>query len=240
MALAYRNMATRLGKAVIDKSHKQLRSGPFFIAASTLGSLTLRQTALGAGAVALAAGLITYKLIKERLSRTIVISKSITIQKSAHEIYAYWRKLENLPHIFQHIHQIENLDNRRSRWTINGPGRAAITWESELTVDHPDETLEWRSLTNASVTNNGAVRFSKAPQDQGTSVHVTLIYSLHGGRAGLAFAKLLGEDPNQTINEDLQRFKRFMETGELIATKPQPLSKRPAYLRLVKTIKPHS
>ena len=35
-------------------------------------------------------------------------------------------------------------------------------------------------------------------------------------------AWLLGEDPSQTIREDLRRFKALMETGEVPTTKGQP------------------
>jgi hypothetical protein len=31
-----------------------------------------------------------------------------------------------------------------------------------------------------------------------------------------------GEEPSQQVREDLYRFKRFMETGEIITTEGQP------------------
>jgi uncharacterized membrane protein len=42
-----------------------------------------------------------------------------------------------------------------------------------------------------------------------------LQYNPPGGKLGAAVAKLFGEEPNQTIREDLRRFKQLMETGEI-------------------------
>ena len=47
----------------------------------------------------------------------------------------------------------------------------------------------------------------------GTRVTVHLQYHPPGGKLGAAVAKLFGEEPNQTIREDLRRFKQLMETG---------------------------
>ena len=42
------------------------------------------------------------------------------------------------------------------------------------------------------------------------------------GAIGLGVAKLLGQDPESRVREDLRRFKRIMETGDLITTQGQP------------------
>ena len=47
----------------------------------------------------------------------------------------------------------------------------------------------------------------------GTRVTVHLQYNPPGGKLGAAVARLFGEEPNQTIREDLRRFKQLMETG---------------------------
>jgi uncharacterized membrane protein len=40
---------------------------------------------------------------------------------------------------------------------------------------------------------------------------------------GAAIAKLFGESPEQQIQEDLRRFKRVMEAGEIPTTRGQPM-----------------
>jgi uncharacterized membrane protein len=56
----------------------------------------------------------------------------------------------------------------------------------------------------------------------GTRVTVHLQYNPPGGRAGAAIARIFGEEPNQTIREDLRRFKQLMEAGEIPTTEGQP------------------
>jgi uncharacterized membrane protein len=48
---------------------------------------------------------------------------------------------------------------------------------------------------------------------------VNLQYNPPGGKAGAAIARIFGEEPNQTIREDLHRFKHLMEAGETVASR---------------------
>ena len=64
------------------------------------------------------------------------------------------------------------------------------------------------------------MNFDEGPH--GTRVTVHLQYNPPGGKLGAAVAKLFGEEPNQTIREDLRRFKQLMETGEIPTTEGQP------------------
>ena len=54
-----------------------------------------------------------------------------------------------------------------------------------------------------------------------------------GLRLGAAVAKLFGEEPDIQIAEDLRRFKRLIETGELPTTEGQPRGQRPLWYRMV-------
>jgi uncharacterized membrane protein len=51
-------------------------------------------------------------------------------------------------------------------------------------------------------------------------------YAPPGGKIGAALAWILGHEPNQTIQEDLRRFKQLMETGEMPTTQGQPRGKQ--------------
>ena len=62
------------------------------------------------------------------------------------------------------------------------------------------------------VSTAGSVHFDEGPQRTRVTVH--LQYNPPGGKLGAAVAKLFGEEPNQTIREDLRRFKQLMEAGE--------------------------
>jgi uncharacterized membrane protein len=59
----------------------------------------------------------------------------------------------------------------------------------------------------------GSVHFSPAPSGQGTEVVVELKYDPPAGQPGSWVARLFGEEPGLQISEDLQPFRRLMETG---------------------------
>ena len=50
-------------------------------------------------------------------------------------------------------------------------------------------------------------------------------YSPPGGKVGNAVAWFFGQEPSQTVREDLRRFKQLMEAGEIPTTSGQPKGK---------------
>jgi uncharacterized membrane protein len=102
--------------------------------------------------------------------------------------------------------------------------------------EREDEVISWRSVQGADVENTGSVRFRDAAGGRGTEVVVDLRYRPPGGKAGAAVAKLLGEEPNQQLRDDLRRFKQVLELGEVVRSEGSPtgqstrqqLAQRPA------------
>jgi uncharacterized membrane protein len=54
------------------------------------------------------------------------------------------------------------------------------------------------------------------------AICVVLNYEPPAGQVGAALARLLGEEPEQQVDEDLRRLKQLMETGEIPTTAGQP------------------
>ncbi len=131
------------------------------------------------------------------------------------ELYDYWRKLENLPHILRHLESVTELDNRRSHWVAKAPAKQTVEWDAEIVNDVPGEIIAWRSLPGATVPNAGAVTFREVAGGRGTEVKVELSYEPPAGKLGVLVAKLFGEEPNIQVREDLRRYKELMEAGEL-------------------------
>jgi uncharacterized membrane protein len=152
----------------------------------------------------------------------IHVKKSIMIRRPAPEIYSFWRDFENLPQVMRHLESVDVTGNKRSRWVANGPAGKRVQWEAETTEDRPNELIAWRSIEGSTVENSGSVRFDAAPADRGTLVRVELTYRPPAGVVGATIAKLLGEEPELQLEEDLRRLKQVMETGEIITTEGQP------------------
>src|SRR5688500_1057773 len=49
-------------------------------------------------------------------SKAIRVERAVTIDRPREELYAYWRQLDNLPRIMQHLESVTVLDEKRSRW----------------------------------------------------------------------------------------------------------------------------
>jgi uncharacterized membrane protein len=151
----------------------------------------------------------------------IKVEESITVNRSAAEVYHFWRRLENLPRFMEHLESVTATDDRRSHWIAKAPLGAKVEWDAEIINDRENELIAWRSLPGSQIPNAGSVRFAPAAGGLGTEVMVELFYDAPGGQIGAAFAKLFGEEPRQQVHDDLQRFKQVMESGEASATAGQ-------------------
>lgn len=145
----------------------------------------------------------------------IRIDKSVTINRPRPEVFAFWRKLENLPSFMQYLQSVSEYGSRRSHWVTQGVAGKSLEWDAEIIHEVENELIGWRSLEGASVDNAGSVRFEDAPGGRGTLLKVSLQYSPPGGAVGAFLAKLLGQDAGQQVETDLKHFKTIMEAGEL-------------------------
>ncbi|XYH98238.1 SRPBCC family protein [Sorangium sp. So ce1128] len=158
------------------------------------------------------------------------VVRTVTIAKPADELYQFWRNFENLPRFMEHLSRVEVIDGRRSRWTARAPGGGSVSWQAEIIDDRENELIAWRSREPADVANAGSVRFIPAPGGRGTEVHVTIDYEAPAGALGRAVAKVLGEEPDQQLRDDLRHFKQLMEAGEIPTIEGQPSGRRSAVL----------
>jgi len=151
------------------------------------------------------------------------VAKTFTIGKPAQELYAFWRDFSNLAKFMNHVQVAKQADDKHSHWKVDGPAGMSVEWDAEIINEEPGRLIAWRSLGGAMVDNAGSVRFIDGPGDRGTEVKVTLDYIPPAGKVGSYLAKLFGRDANQMIREDLRRFKRLMETGEVPTIEGQPI-----------------
>lgn len=148
-------------------------------------------------------------------TRGIKVEKSVTIMKSPEDLFRFWRRFENLPRFMNHLESVTTTSGGRSHWVARAPAGTTVQWDAEVYNEKENELIAWRSLDGADVDNAGSVRFEPTAGG-GTTVSVTLRYDPPGGALGAAVARLFGENPEQQIEEDLNRFKQVMETGATI------------------------
>jgi len=144
------------------------------------------------------------------------VEETISIERPAPELYAFWRRLETLPQFMRHLDDVTVLTPTRSRWRVHAPAGRLLSWEAEIINDVPDELIGWRSLPGSAVDHAGSVHFDR--RGSVTDVRVVLEYVPPAGYAGATVAKLLGDRPQAEIAEDLRRFKSIAERGEICAS----------------------
>jgi uncharacterized membrane protein len=155
------------------------------------------------------------------------IRKSLTVNRPASELYAYWRNLENLPNFMRHVKSVRELGEGRSHWVVGVLNDMELEWDAQITQDRPNEMIAWETLPDAQIQNRGYVKFISTPR--GTEVSVSLEYDPPGsmlGRFAGGAVKFIAE---QQIKEEIRSFKRLMETGELPTTKGQPAARPSAW-----------
>ena len=146
----------------------------------------------------------------------IRVRKSVTGNRPADEVYAFWRNLENLPRFMKNLESVQVTGGGRSHWKATAPGGTSVEWDAVTTEDRPNELIAWRSVEGADVPNTGVVRFVGAAGGRGTEIHVDLSYEPPAGKLGALVAKLFGDEPGQQVDGDLRRFKQVLEVGEVL------------------------
>ena len=152
---------------------------------------------------------------RERLGghRGVHVEASVTIRRPVAEVYRFWRNLENLATFMEHLEQVVEREEGISHWVARGPAGVAAEWDARIINDIDNKLIAWQSLEGSMISTAGSVNFTESVL--GTTVRVHFQYDPPAGRLGDAVARLFGEDPNRTVQEDLQRLKKLLE--------PQPI-----------------
>ena len=146
------------------------------------------------------------------------VDKAITIERPISYVYSFWSHLQNLPCFMRHLESVTIRDELHSHWAVKTVCGKLLEWDAEVIEQRENEMISWRSTPGADVDNAGSVWFTNVLDGKGTLVRVELKYIPPAGKAGVFFAKILGEDADAEIEEDLRRLKALLEKGEMPAT----------------------
>jgi uncharacterized membrane protein len=198
----------------------------------SVSGLTLAVT----GGILLSRGVTGYCMVNNAIGRNsntvtrktsaMEIKGTFTVNKPRSEVYAFWRKLENLPLFMKHLEEVTEEDSVNSTWKARIPGGVGtVTWKALITEDRPQELLTWASQPGSTIDNAGEVRFTDAPAGRGTEIKVHMTYRLPAGDVGSIAGKLFNPLVEKMMKDDLRRFKSLLETGEI----PSPGSQAGVY-----------
>jgi uncharacterized membrane protein len=163
---------------------------------------------------------------REQLSgpRGVNVRQQIRIRRDVAPVYEFWRRLENLPRLMDHLESVTETSPTRSHWVARGPFGLRVEWDADIINEIPNRLIAWRSVEGSDMVSAGSVNFRETPR--GTDVAVTLQYSPPAGKAGAALAWFFGDAPAQQLREGLGRLKQVLE-GQL-QTPAVPMSEAAA------------
>ena len=143
-----------------------------------------------------------------------LIGRSVTINRPAAELYAFWRDFSNLPQFMDNLVRVDVIDAHRSHWVVKAPAGKEVEWDSVITEEREGEMISWACGEDADISKSGRVEFRDAGT-RGCVVTLTILYDPPAGLIGKLAAKLFQREPAIQARRELRRFKQFMETGEV-------------------------
>ncbi|HEY0320746.1 MAG TPA: SRPBCC family protein [Pyrinomonadaceae bacterium] len=139
------------------------------------------------------------------------IEKVIEIDAPIERVFDLFSDFENFPRWMRHIRDVHYSGRRYTRWAADAPLGTSVEWEAETTRFDPPYLIVWRSV-RGDVDTEGEVDFRETRRGT-TLLHVSLGYRPPAGRLGALVASLFGTDPEQQLEEDLERFAHVAERG---------------------------
>ena len=162
-------------------------------------------------------------------SSAVEIEGSITVGKTAEELYHFWNDPQHLAQIMGDFAEVTQVGDNRMHWVMRAPLDRHIEWDTQIIEDRPGEFVRWKSLEGAPLPNEGSVSFRRAPKDWGTEVILRLCFDPPGGMLGNWATKKLDIVPHMLVEKSLRRFKSLVETGEIPTLQHNPAARRDAY-----------
>lgn len=154
------------------------------------------------------------------------VESQVIINASPKQVYEAWRNLGNLPTVLRHVTKVQEVDTKRSHWTIDTPIGIQLAWDAEIITDEPHRVIAWQSLPGGDLSTAGAVHFDAIAEGKATRLTVNMKYDPPGGKVGIWAAKALGADLSAQLREDLTKLKHRLERSSELAGEDPALSSR--------------
>ena len=119
--------------------------------------------------------------------------------------YNQWTQFESFPHFMSGVESVTQVDDTHLHWKVKVGGQER-EFDAEITEQHPDERVAWRSTDGT--THGGVVTFHRIDADN-SRVTAQIDWQPEGLTEKVG--AMVGADDRQ-VKADLQRFKEFIES----------------------------
>lgn len=136
------------------------------------------------------------------------VERSIEVDVPVTTAYNQWTQFEEFPGFMEGVKDVRQINDTLLHWIVEVGGHTR-EWDAEITEQHVDEVVAWRSVTGTP--QAGRVTFVPL-SDTRTRVTVQMDYEPEGlvekagDKLGVAGRRVEG---------DLERFKEFIESRGL-------------------------
>ncbi|MCX2451836.1 cyclase [Pedobacter sp. PLR] len=150
--------------------------------------------------------------IDARRPRAVNIRGEFIIDKPAHEVFLYWRNLNNLPGSIQHLLDVKVIDENLSTWKSNVIGNLfSVNWDAEIVKEEPGRLIGWKSAAGSLLHHVGRVEFTPSEDGKETFLKVVLSYRPVGGGLGIGLSKLMNPYLESLLKKEMKNFKHTIE-----------------------------
>ncbi len=133
------------------------------------------------------------------------VEESIDVAVPVSTAYNQWTQFESFPHFMNGVESITQTSETENHWITNIGGVQRV-FDTEITEQHPDERVAWKSVDGTS--HAGVVTFHRLG-DAETRVSVQLDWNPETFIEKVG--SVVGADDRQ-VKSDLKRFKEFIES----------------------------
>ena len=134
------------------------------------------------------------------------VKKSVEVEVPVSTAYNQWTQFESFPHFLEEVVSITQVDDTHNHWVVN-VGGAEREFDAEITEQHPDERVAWRSV-GGETAHAGAVTFHKL-SDTSSRVTVQIDWEPEGLLEKVRSLVCAG---SHAVKKDLDNFKKFIES----------------------------
>jgi uncharacterized membrane protein len=138
------------------------------------------------------------------------IQRSIVINRTPEEVFNFWRNLENLPRIMDHLIEVRENGPKFSHWIAQGPFDHEFEWDAEIINERENQLIAWRSVVGSQVDTAGSIHFTALPEG-GTRLDLALKYDHPLDRLGIG--QLFLGNIESRIDDDLRHCKCLLESA---------------------------
>ncbi|GJE75626.1 MULTISPECIES: SRPBCC family protein [Methylorubrum] len=154
------------------------------------------------------------------------VEYSLTIERSADELYRVWRDPATLPRVLAFLADIRPSGDGRSEWRADGPLGQSHAWVMQISEERPGALIR-ASADGAALVTEIEIRFRAAQAGRGTVATLRVRFDPPGGMLGDVAVRFFdGVVPKELASKALRAFKSLVLTGEIPTTDRQPAARR--------------